>query len=545
VTRGRYVNLPFILLTLCLTLLWMRVPPAAAQVTVTYSVSQEWVKIWINRDGSIDILYNITLTYLSGSPEGIVTVGMPKGGFRIQSVKDLSGTNLSYSDVSRIKDNYYGIEVFLKRPVILGRPNTFTVYAVVPGMVYNDNTNPGNVGMLFYPTTFSNTSTSIVSGSIASLRVAIALPQGVTSDEAKYLRDTPFDNVFVEGNNLVVYWERGGWSPASAFTVGVSFPENYVSLAPAGPNIGLYAGIGAVAACLTVAGVVTVMYRKGVYERPRIAVEALGARRDLTAVEAGVVLDLKPVRVLTMILFGLLLKRMVIVTATDPLIKLQRLERPASEPSPPSRYYEIDYLKAVESDGGLDEMVLARTYLGLRDTVDQKLRGYSRGDTVNYYRSIVNNAWTQVTQAETPELKGDAVDQNIEWLLADDKFDERFRTTFPPEVIILPRPGWWWYWGGPHFPPGQARVPPTTPTEARPIPGQDFANNVVRGLEKASNNMVKNVQDFANRLIPARAAAETERPVRSQSSCVCACAHCACACACVGCACACAGGGAR
>jgi hypothetical protein len=279
--------------------------------------------------------------------------------------------------------------------------------------------------------------------------------------------------------------------------------------------------------------------------RPQISVEALGAMRSLTAVEAGVVLDQKPVRVLTMILYGLLLKRKAAVTETAPLIKLKKLESPAGEPTTALRYYEIDYLKAIEPDGTLNETTLARTYLGLTDTVNQKLRGYSREDTVNYYRSIVNQAWTQVAQAGTPELKGDAVDKNIEWLLADEKFDERFKTAFPPDIVILPMPGWGWYWGGPHLPTGQQRIPTTTPTEAKPIPGQDFANNVVRGLETASNNIVKNVQDFANRLIPAQAAAASEQSVRSKSSCVCACHACACACACVGCACACAGGGAR
>jgi hypothetical protein len=523
-------------LILCISLFLICAPLAEAQIT--YSVNKEWVKIWINNDGSIDMQCNVTMTYLSGSPQGIVTLGMPKGGFQVQYAKDLAGSNLQFNDVSQ--GDFYGIDVYLTKPIIIGSPITFLVYAVVPEMVHPDTTNPGNVGMQFYPSTFLNALGT------TDLRLAITLPEGVNSTSVKYPTDLPFDNVFLEGNNLVVYWERTTWSPTQQFRAGVSFPEKYVSLAPSGLTFDFRSILLiAFVVILVIAIIGVIITRKAAYMRPQISVEALGAMRSLTAVEAGVVLDQKPVRVLTMILYGLLLKRIATVTETDPLIKLKRLEIPVGQPSPALRYYEIDYLKAMEPDGTLNETALARTYLGLVDTVNQKLRGYSRKDTVNYYQSIVNQAWTQVTQAGTPELKGDALDKNIEWLLADEKFDERFKNAFPPNIIILPMPGWWWYWGGPHFPTGQQRIPPTTPTQVKPIPGQDFANNVVRGLETTSNNIVKNVQDFANRLVPAQAAKPPEQSVRGRSSCVCACHACACACACVSCACACAGGGAR
>jgi hypothetical protein len=237
------------------------------------------------------------------------------------------------------------------------------------------------------------------------------------------------------------------------------------------------------------------------------------------------------------------------VTETDPLLKLKKLELQTGESAPSPRYYEIDYLSAIKPDGTLDEKTLALTYQGLVNAVNQKLRGYSREDTVNYYKSIVDKAWMQVTQAGTPELKGDALDKNLDWLLADEKFDDRFTTVFPPNIIIIPNPAWWWYWGGPRLPSGQPRAPSPTapspvPTKPVSLPGQDFANNVVRGLQSASNNMVKNVQDFANRLAPFQPS-PSNRSVSGKPSCVCACHACACACACVSCACACAGGGAH
>jgi hypothetical protein len=284
--------------------------------------------------------------------------------------------------------------------------------------------------------------------------------------------------------------------------------------------------------------------RKTEYLQPRIAIEALGPARGFTAVEAAVVLELKPTRVLTMILFGLLLKRRVAVKALDPLVKLGKLELVEENVFSHLRYYEIDYLKAIGIDGTLNEKRLAETYLDLKDTVDQKLRGYSRIDTVNYYRSVVSKAWNQVLSADTPELKGENIDKNIEWLLSDERFEEKLRSTFTSDTII-PRTGWWWYWWNPRLPPAPAATAPKTNTGTKPIPVQSFANSIVQGLETATNNIVKNVQDFSNKLIPIQRAEATERPVERQSSCVCACAHCACACACVSCACACASGGAR
>jgi hypothetical protein len=559
VTKQQLAGLFVIVLILCLGSLLINAQLARAQ-GVTYSVSQEWAQIQINTDRSIYILYNITFTYLSGSPQGIFRVGMPQGGFQIQYVQDVLGATLQYQDVS--SGSFYGIDVYLKQPVALNQPYTFVVYALVPNMIYADTTNPGNVGLLFYQTTFSD-----AIGSVTDLRVEIILPPGVQKTEVKSPSGSPFDNVFTETNNdTAVFWERTNWPPGQQFTSGVSFPATYVSSAPTPtpiptptptPTPSPFPDAATTALLVLVFFIVATAIIVGSkriakmsYAAPRMSIEALGANRTLTAVEAALVLDQKPVRVLTMILYGLLLKRMVAVTETEPLIKLTKLGPAQGQPAPQPRYYETDYLNAIRPDGTLDEQKLASTYVDLTNAVDQKLRGYSRDDTTNYYKSIVDKAWTQVTQAGTPELKGDAVDKNLQWLLADDKFEDRFRTAFPPGIIIYPNPAWWWYWGGLHASAGQQRppTPVTTPTappaRATPIPGQDFANNIVRGLQTASNNIVKNVQDFANKLVPFKSP-PSQHSVAGKPSCVCACHACACACACVSCACACAGGGGR
>ncbi|MEM1581765.1 MAG: DUF2207 domain-containing protein [Candidatus Bathyarchaeia archaeon] len=521
------------LLLIALILILAKSVILASSSSVTYRIDKEWVRIWINSDGSINLLYNISITYTSGSPEGIVLLGMPKRDFEIQYVRDFeSNKTLQYRDVS--SSSFYGIEIQLDKPVILGKPYTIIAYAFVPEMVHRDELNPGNVGLEFYPSTFDG-----VESPINDIRVAVSLPEGVNENEIKYLADRKFDSVYRDNGLLVVYWEKSNWPATEEFWVGVSFPEKYVSF---GQNVWIYILVGFSIALFIFTIIILIyfsVFKKVKYEKPRIAIEALGPARGLTAVEAAVVLDLKPLKVLSMILFGLLLKKIVTILSTDPMIKLNVVEDSSAEPKN-LRYYEIDFLRAVKSDGILDENLLARTYLNLRDAVNLKIRGFSRIDTVNYYKTIVDEAWRQVTEAGTPELKCDALERNMEWLLVDERFEDRLKVAFPPDLIIYPRPDWWWYWHWPR-PPTQKGGGEIKPT---PIPGQDFANNIVLALQKAANNIVLNVQEISNRITPAQMASARQRPLR-YPNCVCACANCACACACVSCACACAHGGAR
>jgi len=182
----------------------------------------------------------------------------------------------------------------------------------------------------------------------------------------------------------------------------------------------------------------------------------------------------------------------------------------------------------------------------LRDNVDKKMKGYSRADTVNYYKSIVSKAWSQVTGAETPELKLKNLDKQLEWLLADEKYVDRFREAFPTDVLIYPHPSWYWYWRGPYHVGGEQPQAPSIPREkVKPIPAQEFADRLVTSIERFAGNLVEDFERFADRIVAQKPVQQSSRPVRHRSSCVCACASCACACACVSCACACASGGVR
>ncbi len=503
---------------------------------VQYRIDKEWAVVWIKDDASIDILYNITITYES-SALGYLTIGLPDRGFTVASVTNLVGTSLSYDDVS--SGSFYGVEVYFGHPMSPGDRDTVLLVATVPNMLFLDEMNPGYVGMQFVPTYFDAWTTN--------LRVAMVPPQGVTADTIKTSETAFFTTV---DGDFAVYWERSNLAPNTKFTFGVSVPEEYVTLPSPGPSIWFYLALLVIVAAVVIV-VIAVRRRRMAYEKPKVMIEALGPRRGLTSVEAAVVVGVPPVKVLTMILFGLVLKGLVVIEDVEPLVKARRIDAVTRDGEPVrQRYYEIDFLRVIEPDGSLNERRLARTYLSLRDNVDRKMRGYARADTVNYYKSVVDKAWTQVTQAATPQLQAAAIEENIRWLLVDENYGDKLKTAFPPGFMILPRPSWFWYWYGPSFPQGSTTATPTarpapSPGDAQPLPVQEFADNLVSGLERATNNIVKDVENFTNRLIPAPRSTQSSEPVRGRSSCVCACAHCACACACVSCACACAGGGAR
>ncbi len=520
----------------------------AAAWSGTYHLDNEWVKIWINQNGTIDLFYNITLTLDSGDNINTITVGQPKADFTVGEAIDQSGNNLSAIDVSQGSD--FKVKVTLQSPLQAGQTAWFTLTTNVAHMIYNDTQNPGNVGMQFIPTWYN--------ANIQDLRVSIVLPPNVTTDMVK--TSINWTNAFMEDGQLAVYWEKNDLSPNEQFPVGISFPKEYVqnydTQPPNGFSIDLFSFAPYVVGFLFLIGFIFIVVvgiiaaSKKQYLSPQISMETLGVKHGLTAVEASYLLDLKPTKIVTEILYSLLKKRAVWVEATKPSIKLRIMpgfQSKTGTSETPLRHYEINFLKAIREDGTLNEEKLAETVMSLRDNTEEKMRGYCRRDTIDYYRNIVTKAWTQVEQAGTPELASNAYDEQLLWLLLDPNVKNHTQTAFQNRAFE-PNPLWLWYWYGyTHYNPNPIIKPsttiPTLPTKPPAIPGAEFANNVVTSLESTANNIVVNVEKFANSIIPAPSSKASNEPTQHNATCVCACHACACACACVSCACACAGGG--
>lgn len=507
---------------------------------IEYHLEHEWAKIWITQDGTIDLLYDISITCDSGIIS-YVNVGQPKSDFTIGTANDEAGHTLTATDVGEST-----VRVDLYIPISIGQTVRFNLTTNVAHMIWEDEDNPENVGMEFIPCWWDV--------DVKELHVLVVLPQGVTKENVQCTPD--WDNAYydtAENNRLVLYWERYNLQPNQEFPCGVSFAKEYVQhyeihekgfewLLPV--VVFLFIALGA--------GIIVykrVPLRK--YVNPSMRMEALGIKHGLTAVEASHLLGVPPTKIVTEILYSLLMKKAIWVTATTPALKLNVMEPfkdKTGTPETPLRYYERSFLEAVKRDGTLGEEKLAKTVMLLRDTVEQKLRGYCRGDTITYYKKVVGEAWGQVEKAGTPELASKAYDENLLWLLLHEGFRSRTEDVFR-EKMFEPGIGWWWYWYGytsyhPH--PTYKPSPTTTQPKSPPtIPGADFANNIATSVEKTANNIVANVEKFANSIVPAPppSAKTSNAPAHHKSSCACACAACACVCACVSCACACASGG--
>jgi hypothetical protein len=456
---------------------------------------------------------------------------------------------LAVADASSGSD--YRVDVTLDQPLNAGNSIWFTVTTNVAGMIYNDTTNQGNYGMEFAP--------QWTPVPINDVRVQIVLPTGVTVKELKTLPDKFWNSTSIVEGRTAVFWQIPVLQPNEQYLLGISFPASalpdYTPSAPSGGGLGGLETIALIVlpiiALIAIIAVVQVA-RKSSYSAPKISMETLGIKRGLTAVEASHLLELKPTQIVTEILYSLLQKRVVWAESTKPSLKLRIMpdyESKTGTDENPLRYYEIDFLHAVKTDGALDEEKLAHTIMFLRDTVEQKLRGYSRRDTIDYYRKIVAKAWTQVEQAGTEKLSSKAYDKQLLWLMLDPNYASRTETTFRNKVFE-PSPLWFWYWYGySHYNPHPTYKPnvnaPAQSAKPPSIPGAEFANNIATAVETTSSNFVLSIEKFANAIIPAQTPKASHQPARHDADCVCACHACACACACVSCACACAGGGAH
>jgi hypothetical protein len=549
----------FVLIILMLTM----VSSVAAQ-SYTFNLTQEIVNVFWNSDGTMALDYVFTFVNdPSGHVIDFTDVGMPNGNFDMGSITaDVGGqpVNIS-SDFQGDGPNGFSVDMGA-HAIPPGQTGSVHVYVGrITSVLQKDSSEPatyasGVFAPAYFTTAYGNT----------NLTVIFHLPPGVQSQEPRYhatqggwpCADQPA-TAYDDQNRITYTWQCSTASGSTQYTFGASFPKQYVPAdaiytPPPFDISGFISGIMNNLSGICCFGFFILMFvgapvlgaanakkRKLQYLPPKIQIEGHGIKRGLTAVESGLLMEQPLDKIMTMILFSVVKKNAATVLTRDPL-KLQLADTLPTD----LHDYEKDFLQAFANADlaarrkGLQEMTVKMV-----NSLSDKMKGFSRKETIAYYQNIMERAWQQIEAAGTPEVKSQMYDESLEWTMLDKNYDERTRRVFTGPIFV---PIWWGRYDPGYRPVSTA----STPSVSMPssggrssvsLPGSAFAASVVTGVQGFSSRVLGDVKSFTsgvtNRTNPIPVVKSSGgRSIGGGGG------HaCACACACAGCACACAGGG--
>ncbi|MBI5933397.1 MAG: hypothetical protein HY867_06780 [Chloroflexi bacterium] len=537
------------------------VSPVAAQGDYYFAVESEVVNVYYNADGTMSLDYLLVFVNQPGAHViDYVDMGMPNYNFSMSTVTaEVNGVPVSASE-SDYAGNGSGFAVVLGGQSIQpGQRGTVHVnVGKITDVLHPDDDDELYASAVFVPTYFGS---QYVTGS-TDLTMIFHLPPGISPEEPRWhAAPSGFPaepEAGHDGEGRVFYkWRNPAASMSDRYTFGASFPRAFVPAdaiytPPPAPmfNFNFDDAIPFIFMCcfgffffgMPIMNAVNANRRKLKYLPPRIAIEGHGIKRGLTAVEAAILMEQPLDKVMTMILFGVVKKDAAEVTKRDPLELAFAKEQPAE-----LHQYEKDFLKAFgEKDAAPRRKLLQDMTIALVRSVSDKMKGFSRKETADYYKSIMERAWTQVEAADTPEVKSQKFDENLEWTMLDKDYDDRTRRTMSGPVYM---PRWWGHYdprystSRPIVSSGGGKVGvPASGGGAKSLPGADFAASIVTGVQGFSSKVLGNVQSFTEKVTgttnpPPKVTSSGSRGGGGGGR------SCACACACAGCACACAGGG--
>jgi len=541
-----------------ITIIILFLPVSALAQTYSFSVPAETVNVYWNEDGTQSIDYVFTFSNsTSASPIDYVDVGVPNSNYELSSVTaDVNGVPVY--DISKSPYVDPGVAIGLGGYAIQpGDSGKVHVYiGTVEKILRKDSSDSNYASALFSPTWFDS---SFVQGN-TNLTVKFHLPPGVLPDEPRWheapsgWESTPATG-FDDQGRITYTWNNQNASASEQYIFGASFPKSYVpESAVSSPSFFETLGIStddAVGYCvccvigLFIIGMPILVYisnrqRKMKYFPPKVSIEGHGIKRGLTAIESAILLEEPLDKVMTMILFAVIKKGAAKVTSRDPL----QLE--AIDPQPKGMHeYEKDFVAAFTANTpDKRKKMLQDLSINLIKSVSSKMKGFSRKETIAYYKDIVKRAWAQVESADTPQVKSQKYNEVMEWTMLDRDYDRKTQDIFRTGPVFVPI--WWGHYDPTYTRPAislpSANMPSTGNISMPHLPGSDFAASIVNSVQSVSGNVIGNVSDFTSKITsktnPIPVSSSSGRSSGSRSG-----GGCACACACAGCACACAGGG--
>jgi hypothetical protein len=549
-----------LLASLTVLLIALALPVSALAQDYYFGVEKETIQVYWNEDGTLSLDYTLVFNNQPGAHViDFVDMGMPNNSFDMNTVSaDVNGSSVSASE-SDYQGTGSGFAVVMGSQAIApGASGTVHVrVGTISNVLYTDSQDNTYASAVFAPTYFDS---QFITGS-TDLTVVFHLPPGVQTQEPKWhSAPSGFPSepaTALDTNGRVTYtWENPSANAHTQYKFGASFPKTYVpaTAIQAEPTFSLpsinFDSLINLGCCgffafmffgIPLLSVINARRRKMQYLPPKISIEGHGIKRGLTAVEAAILMEQPLDKVMTMILFGVIKKEAAEVVTRDPL------ELKIASPLPEGLHeYETQFLEAFKPGNNLRQRRtdLQDMTIKLVKSVSEKMKGFSRKETVAFYKDIMERAWQQIAAADTPEVQSKLFDDAMEWTMLDKDYDERARRTFVGPVFV---PMWWG-----RYDPGYGRaasgggVRPVSVGGSVPssrstgLPGADFAASVVGGVQTFSQKVIGNVGDFTSRVTnktnPPPPPSRSSGGGRSGGGC-------ACACACAGCACACAGGG--
>ena len=547
-----------VLIMILLAALVLPISVSAQDLPYHFQVNKETVHVYWNSDGTMSLDYTWVFTNLPNSHAiDFVDVGMPNRYFDMSTVKaDVGGASASVSKGDYAGDGSGFAVVMGNRAIPAGGTGTVHVYVgKIEQVLYPDDSDEKYASAAFTPTYFGS---QYVSGT-TDLTLVYHFPKNMAPEEPRW-HGAPSgfsdpETAYDANNHIIYTWNSATARASTYYLFGASFPRSYVPadsiyVKPVEPPISsdtifslfCAAFFGFIFIGVPALSIYSNNKRKLQYLSPRVAIEGHGIKRGLTAVEAAILMEQPLDKVMTMILFGVIKKDAAEVVTREPLVIK------SADPIPDGLHdYELDFLRAFKEEspktrqGLLQEMMVKLVRL-----VSEKMKGFSRKETLDYYKAIMEKAWQQVEAADTPEVKSQKFDEALEWTMLDKDYDERTRRVFRGPMYA---PMWWGRYdptyrhaSSPKLTVGSNR--PASSSGRNALPGADFAAQVVTGVETFSQKVVGNVNTFTEKVTGAtNPLPKPSSNVRSGRGGGGGGRSCACACACAGCACACAGGG--
>jgi hypothetical protein len=529
--------------------------------TYSFSLDEQSVDIYWNEDGTMSLDYVLVFTNDTfASPIDYVDLGLPTKDFSENSITaEVNGRSVSDISASGYMGDGVGVAIGLGQNAI--QPGSTGVVWVhvedVRNVLREDSQDNEYSSAVFSPTWFGS---KYVHGDTA-LTVTFHLPPGVQPDEPKWhsapngFPQEPITALDDQGR-VTYSWSNPSANGYTQYLFGASFPKEYVPESAIGSTsflemLGIsindlitwtcFCGIGLIIIMVIALSIRSSRRRKLQYLPPKVSIEGHGIKRGLTAVEAAILMEQPMDKILTMILFSVIKKDAARVVTRDPL------DIEVAEPIPSGIHpYEVQFLKAFTlKKKKARRAALQDMMTKLVKIVAKKMKGFSRKETVAYYRKIMERAWQQVEAADTPEVKSEKFNDVMEWTMLDRDYDDRTRRTFGSGPVFVPI---WWHRYDPTFrpsAPSRTTSMPTSrgtgPSVSMPnLPGGEFAASMVTGVQTMSTNVIGNLTDFTSNITNKTNPVPVSKSSGGWSS---GSGGCACACACAGCACACAGGG--